>query len=176
MSLWTHVLRSVWPTQLESVCLKPLGKDGKFYLHLYFVFETCIVFQAHMSWLDRFEEEVFNIGIEYKARSWGGQSCFCKIACSWSVCLILLDGTCAFRFLRSVWFTQEAESAQLVQGADLGLRGADWRKQVAAVTAGSRLGAVLVVAGRASSKNVFLFGIVVHCMITWDVEKKGGNN
>ena len=39
-------------------------------------------------------------------------------------------------------------------------------KQVAAVTAGSRLGAVLVVAGRASSKNVFVFGIVVHCMIT----------
>ena len=40
---------------------------------------------------------------------------------------------------------------------DLGLRTADWRKQVAAVTAGSRLGAVLVVAGGASSKNVFVF-------------------
>ena len=40
---------------------------------------------------------------------------------------------------------------------DSGLRGADWRKQVAAVTAGSRLGAVLVVAGGASSKNVFVF-------------------
>ena len=36
---------------------------------------------------------------------------------------------------------------------DLGLRGADWRKQVAAVTAGSRLGAVLVLAGGTSSKN-----------------------
>ena len=40
---------------------------------------------------------------------------------------------------------------------DSGLRGADWRKQVAAVTAGSRIGAVLVVAGGASYKNVFVF-------------------
>jgi len=40
---------------------------------------------------------------------------------------------------------------------DSGLRGADWRKQVAAVTAGSCIGAVLVVAGRASYKNVFVF-------------------
>ena len=56
-----------------------------------------------------------------------------------------------------MWLTQEAESAQLVQGADLGFgiahSGADWRKQVAAVTAGSRLGAVLVLAGGTSSKN-----------------------
>ena len=44
---------------------------------------------------------------------------------------------------------------------DLGLRTADWRKQVAAVTAGSCIGAVLVVAGGASYKNVFVFGIVV---------------
>ena len=60
-----------------------------------------------------------------------------------------------------MWFTQEAESAQLVRGADLGFGiahcGADWRKQVAAVTAGSCIGAVLVVAGGASYKNVFVF-------------------